>query len=112
MVSYVAIPPVLTIDSFISQKEAIILRYTMTSSGTIWCKAYREEDREYASVEGVYTSIQGISVTAHVLSSYYIGNLEPNTDYYTYCVAENDRQIPMSNTFASTERSVTTLAGI
>ena len=81
----------------------------MTSAGTIWCRDYREEEHEYASVEGVYSSIQGSPVVAHVLSYYYIGNLEPNTDYYTYCVAENTRQIPMSNSFISTERFTTTL---
>ena len=81
----------------------------MTSAGTIWCRAYCEEEHEYASVEGVYSSIQGSPVIAHILSYYYIGNLEPNTNYYTYCVAENTRQIPMSNSFLSTERFTTTL---
>lgn len=83
----------------------------MNADGTIWCHAYREEEREYASVEGVFTSIQGSPVVAHVSSQYFIGNLEPNTDYYTFCVAENSKQIAMSNSFASTERHVMTLAG-
>ena len=62
-------------------------------------------------MEGVYTSVQGTPAVAHVLSNYYIGNLEPNTDYYTFCVAEDSRQIAMSTDFASTERHVVTLAG-
>ena len=106
-----ATPPTLTILGFVASTESIVLRYTLTSSGTIWCRAYREEERDYATVEGVYTSIQGSPVVAHVVSSYYIGNLEPNMDYYTFCVAENSRQIPMNTTFASTERHVITLAG-
>lgn len=83
----------------------------MNADGTIWCHAYREEEREYASVEGVFASIQGSPVVAHVSSQYFIGNLEPNTDYYTFCVAENSNQIAMSTSFASTERHVVTLAG-
>lgn len=62
-------------------------------------------------MEGVYAGIQGIAVVAHVISNYYIGNLEPNTDYYTFCVAEDEHQVAMSTLFESTERHVITLAG-
>ena len=40
-----------------------------------------------------------------------IGDLEPNTDYYTFCVAENLRQVAMNNTLQSTELHVVTLVG-
>ena len=72
----------------------------MTSAGTIWCRAYCEEEHEYASVEGVYSSIQGSPVIAHILSYYYIGNLEPNTNYYTYCVAVKCRIRDIINSFS------------
>lgn len=110
-VHFSATPPTLTITGFVAEAESIVLQYTLSSSGTIWCRAYTEEEREYASVEGVYTSIQGSPAVAHVTSNYFIGNLEPNMDYYTFCVAENSRQIPMSTSFASTERHIITLAG-
>ena len=110
--SLLATAPVLTIVDYIPEKESIILQYSLTAAGTIWCRAYREEEREYATVEGVFSGIQGIAAVAHVVSNYYIGNLEPNTDYYTFCVAEDDHQVAMSNSFESTERHVITLAGI
>ena len=62
-------------------------------------------------MEGVYKSVRGLPVTAHVSSSYAIGELEPNTDYYTFCVAENLRQVAMNNTLQSTELHVVTLVG-
>ena len=98
-------------SGYTADKESVVLRYSMTSAGTIWCRAYTEEDKPYATVEGVFSSVQGLPVVAHVLSSYVVGNLEPNTDYYTFCVAENARQIPMSNTFESTEVHVLTRVG-
>lgn len=111
LISPLATAPILTIHDYIPQKESIILQYSLTSAGTIWCRAYREEEKEYATVEGVYAGIQGIAVVAHVISNYYIGNLEPNTDYYTFCVAEDEHQVAMSTLFESTERHVITLAG-
>ena len=111
LISPLATAPVLTIHDYIPQKESIILQYSLTSAGTIWCRAYREEEKDYATVEGVYAGIQGIAVVAHVISNYYIGNLEPNTDYYTFCVAEDEHQVAMSTLFESTERHVITLAG-
>ena len=110
-ISPLATAPVLSIIDYIPQKESIILQYSLTSAGTIWCRAYREEEKDYATVEGVYAGIQGIAAVAHVVSNYYIGNLEPNTDYYTFCVAEDEHQVAMSTPFESTERHVITLAG-
>lgn len=98
-------------EGYTAEKESVILRYSMNAEGTIWCRAYTEEERPYVTVEGVYKSVRGLPVVAHVTSSYVIGDLEPNTDYYTFCVAENLRQVAMNNTLQSTELHVVTLVG-
>ena len=87
-------------EGYTAEKDSVILRYSMNAEGTIWCRAYTEEERPYATVEGVYKSVRGLPVTAHVSSS-----------YYTFCVAENLRQVAMNNTLQSTELHVVTLVG-
>ena len=38
-------------SGYTADKESVVLRYSMTSAGTIWCRAYTEEEKPYATVE-------------------------------------------------------------
>lgn len=99
--------PVLVVSSAVPGKWLATLSVQLSQSGSVWCAGYEPSAPVPTTVSLVQSALP-LAVVGGQPGAYTVRNLEPDTAYAIYCVAESASGNIMSNSIESTKQVVTT----